>query len=418
MNIEFASYFRQDWAKIICGLLIFFLFESCASDGAINSDVIKIEDVSPVVDEEWFVINDFIPLVSKDNVDYLYSFNKILRSDDGYYLLQQEGTERTIFKFSNSGKMLRSLNGQSNFEKKFYAATDIDLVDGNLTVLDRYAGELLYFDSDLYFLRSFKFDEDKKPQNVAFVTNKEIIVRPDFIENPRSSILYGYITDQLSLVRPKALSEVAGALARTVQSATFENFHQTSLDNTLLYTEFYDWRIFDVKDATIREKYTVELNDAMRYTENEMLRMKSMDSDELFEFSARVKKYKHIDYVFESKNYLFLSSIRPGERLIVIKNLTTNRVKSGVIDLRNQQYIEGRGIPPLKYLKGITDSGKLIFYFPAELFAMYGSEVREKKNTGQKLNNVENKLLHAANIMTPYCSYVLAEVTFNDKVIN
>lgn len=388
-------------------LFVFFLFVSCSSGGDKGVTIISPNDYSYGFSSGWFDDVEYIPLSSKGSQDYLYDVQKILMSQDAIYVLQDNNTERTIFKFDKRGNLLKSLKGADNLDKKFYAVTDFDFFDGKVVLTDSYTQEISFFDQNLEFINSISVLEDAGAvQNIAFLNNSTVLIRPDLENGPLSSLLKSSFGEVLD---PEVISQffgVKGTPAERMRMSMYETFHHSSVYGKVLYTDFFNSSIYEVGSEGVTEKYSVLLDGDLWVTKDELTDMNSMEMDEQFEYLNKIDKSDLINAIYESEKYLMLSFMSIGKRYFVLFDRESKEVTSVLLDFNSVSQNLVDGSPPLKYFLGFTDDGGLMFFHRAEEFKQYAESLREKEDVS--LNEEQKLFLSMADKVDEYCNVVLA----------
>lgn len=384
-----------------------FLFASCSSGGDEGATTITPNDYSYGFSSEWFDEVEYIPLSSKGSQDYLYDVQKILMSQGGVYVLQDNNTERTIFKFDKKGNLLKSLKGTDNLDKKFYAVTDFDFFDGKIVLTDSYTQEISFFDQNLMFLNSISVSEGVGGvQNIAFLNNSTVIIRPDLENSPLSSVLKSSFGEVLDPVVISQFFGVKGTPAEGMRVSLYETFHHSSEYEKVLYTDFFNSSIYEVGPDGVTEKYSVLLDGDLWVTKDELTDMNSMEMDEQFEYLNKIDKSDLINAVYESEKYLMLSFMSIGKRYFVLFDRESREVTSILLDFNSVSPSLVDGSPPLKYFLGFTDDGNLIFFHRAEEFKQYAKSLRNEE--GVSLSEGQKLFLSTADKVDEYCNVVLA----------
>ncbi|WP_187270962.1 6-bladed beta-propeller [Neolewinella aurantiaca] len=392
---------------ITLAILALLVNSSCHTDLAKEPIVIQTGDHTYGLPDTWYEDIEYIPLSSKGSENYLFGAQRALLLQNHAFVLQDINTERSIFKFDRTGRLLKSLKGSSNFQKAFYSVSDFDLFGDKVVLTDTYLNEILFFNQELEFINSVSIPESEAGvQNIAFMNKNTLLIRPDLETNPPSSVLKSSWKTGLQPEQIDGFLGVKDTPAKNMRFSFYETFHHAHNSEKILYTDWFDSHIYEVGINEVTKKYHVQLEDELWVTENELLKMSTMDTEEQFDFLVKADKSGLINAVHESEKNLMFSFMRPGKRYLVFFNRKTREKETVLLDFSRNGPEGPDGSPPLKYFLGFTDTGGLVFYHLAEEFSQYAESLKTMEpksySTGQK------KFLAAADKTDEYCNIVLS----------
>ncbi|MBC6992710.1 6-bladed beta-propeller [Neolewinella lacunae] len=407
---------NHSWKNATFLVLLMTLLACCqkvdSNPGTSEAEVFSPEQFEPLDFQEMFDIERYVPLLSVEGKDYLYSINKLRFYDDDIYILQDQ-LDRTIFKFSSKGELLESVEGTTSIEKKFYAVDDIVLHNNEVIIPDRLQSQIIFYDQSLNYLRHIDTNFPNGLVNIAFLPSGRIIARP-VIENGEPSSLYLNTLQNPAVFKPvEGFKGIAHTPAARYRLSTYETFFHSSSPDAVLYADVRRGCIWEISEEGVKEKYLVQLPAAYLFSEEEMETMEHMSAEEILTFGMKFKgeKFTNFDYIFENNEFLIVSFLMPLRRRFIIKNKRTGRTIYRVIRFDNTGPNNIDQSLPLKYLVGITDEGQLVFYHDAEAFKLRAEALRASHPPGHQFTPKEARFLAAADQVTEYCSVVLAFVS-------
>lgn len=390
---------------LVLGLLL--VLNSCISDNVEQPVVIKPDSYAYGFSSELFDGVEYIPLSSRGSQDYLFGVQRVLMNENYVFVLQDNDTERSIFKFDKEGNFIKALRGLDNFEKKFYAVTDFDLFKDKIVLTDSYTQEISFFDQDFKFIESVSVAEGVGGvQNIEFLSSNTIIIRPDLESAPVSSILKSNLEEILNPEIIDGFFGVKGTPAEKMRVSLYETFHHSSEEDKILYVDFFNNNIFEIGLNSVEEKYKILLDDDLWVNEQELVDMNSMDMDEQFELLSKIDKADFVSSVYEKDSYLMLSFMKVRKRYFVIFNKETSKTESIILDFNKTSPSVVDGSPPLKYFLGFTNEGSLVFFHRAEEFKQYAESLRNEDSIN--LSEGQKYFLATDDRVDEYCNIVLA----------